>query len=306
MKNVTLKQLRILAAVSKTGSMAAAARELNVTPPAITMQMQLLEQMIGLPVIERTGEKTAPTTAGEKILKASQRIQAILSECDQEIGQLKGIRGGRISVGVVSTAKYFAPRALAAFRDKHPGVEVRLLVSNRQETIRLLECLELDVAIMGRPPENLDLDSEVIGDHPHVIVGCGDHPLAFTDLKIHDLSSENFFVRELGSGTRSLMERFFEESGFSPRIGMEIGSNETIKQAVKAGLGIAFISAHTVAPEIERKEVAVLHVAGLPITRQWFVVRLRDKKVMPAADAIWKFLATKGRNFLAEPPNLRI
>jgi len=285
--------------------MAAAARELNVTPPAITMQMQLLEQMIGLPVIERSGDKTAPTAAGDKILGAAQRIQAILSECDQEISNLKGIKGGRIAVGVVSTAKYFAPRALAAFRDIHPEVEVRLVVGNRRETIRLLGSLELDVAIMGRPPENLDLESAVIGDHPHVIVGSGAHRLASARLKVSDLSNENFFVRELGSGTRSLMERFFEESGFTPRIGMEIGSNETIKQAVMAGLGIAFISAQTVAEEIGRGQMAVLDVAGLPITRQWFVVRLRDKKVMPAAEAVWKFLSTEGRSFLAAPVNLR-
>ena len=298
MRNLTLRQLRILSAVVKTGSMAGAARQLHVTPPAITVQMQQLEEGAGLPLVERLGEGTAATAAGKILLGAAHRIEAILAECDQEIARLKGIKGGRVSVGVVSTAKYFAPRALAAFRARHPEVELRLMVHNRRETIAALKELALDLAIMGRPPEHFDVESEVLGEHPHIIVAAGSHPLAGTPLTIQDLANETFFIREQGSGTRMLMESKFREEGFTPVVGMEIGSNETIKQAVIAGLGIAFISAHTVACEIADGRLTALKVEGLPVVRQWHAVRLREKAVMPAGEAMWRFLATDGHLYL--------
>ena len=301
MRNVTLKHFRVLSAVTKMGSMAGAARRLNVTPPAITVQIQQLEQTVGLPLVERIVDKTTPTQAGEIILRTAQRIEAVLAECAGEIAQLKGVEGGRVSVGVVSTAKYFAPKALAAFRQKHPGVDVRLAVGNRQETIRALRDLELDLAIMGRPPENLDLQSILLGDHPHIIIAPAEHPLAGRPLKIADLSKETFFVREPGSGTRLLMERLFEQADFEPVVGMEIGSNETIKQAVIAGLGVAFISAHTVAVELADGRLEALDVEGLPMMRQWFAVRVSDKAAMPAGQAIWSFLSAEGKTFLPQP-----
>jgi LysR family transcriptional regulator, low CO2-responsive transcriptional regulator len=285
------------------GSMAGAARRLNVTPPAITVQIQQLEQTVGLPLVERLGDRTTPTEAGEIVLRTAHRIEALLAECGQEIAQLKGVQGGSVSAGVVSTAKYFAPKALAAFRQKHPGVDVRLSVGNRQETIRALRDLELDLAIMGRPPEQLDLESAVLGNHPHIIVAAAGHPLTGAKLTIADLTKETFFIREPGSGTRILMERLFEQAGFDPIVGMEIGSNETIKQAVIAGLGVAFISAHTVAVEIADGRLTMLGVAGLPMVREWYVVRLRDKAVMPAGQAMWRFLSTEGQNFLPKPEN---
>ncbi len=284
------------------GSMAGAARRLNVTPPAITVQVQQLEQSVGLPLLERLGDKTTPTEAGEIVLRTAQRIEALLAECGGEIAQLKGIEGGRVSAGVVSTAKYFAPKALAAFRLRHPGVDVRLSVGNRQETIRALRDLELDIAVMGRPPEHLDLESVLLGSHPHIIVAPAGHPLTGAKLTISDLSQETFFVRESGSGTRALMERLFEQADFDPIVGMEIGSNETIKQAVIAGLGVAFISAHTVAVEITDGRLTMLDVSGLPMMREWYAVRLREKAVMPAGQALWSFFASEGRKFLPQPP----
>jgi LysR family transcriptional regulator, low CO2-responsive transcriptional regulator len=300
MRNVTLRQLRILTAVTKTGSMAGAARQLHVTPPAITVQMQQLEETVGLPLIERLGEGTTPTGAGDILLRAAHRIEALLAECDQEIGQLKGIKGGRVTAGVVSTAKYFAPKALAAFKQQHPGVDLHLSVYNRQETIAALRDLALDMAIMGRPPEHLDLESAELGDHPHIVVAPRDHPLAGKPVSIEGLAGETFFIREPGSGTRQLMEKLFLDRGFTPNIGMEIGSNETLKQAVIAGLGISFISAHTVAVELADGRLTELKVEGLPVVRKWYVVRLREKAVMPAAEAMWRFLVTEGHTFLPQ------
>ena len=282
-RNVTLKHFRVLSAVTKMGSMAGAARRLNVTPPAITVQIDDLSRRLGCRWWRRVGDKTTPTGAGEIILRTAHRIEALLAECGGEIAKLAGVEGG---AGGVGAAKYFAPKALAAFRQKHPGVDVRLAVGNRQETIRALRDLELDIAIMGRPPENIDLESVSLGIHPHIIVAPTGHPLTGAKLTIADLAKETFFVREPGSGTRLLMERMFEQADFDPIVGMEIGSNETIKQAVIAGLGIAFISAHTVAIEIADGRLVMLDVAGLPMMREWFAVRMREKAVMPAGQAL--------------------
>ena len=299
MSRVTLKQLRALAAVVRTGSVSGAARVLNVTPPAVTLQMRLLEETAGMPLVERPGAGVRPTEGGRELLAAATRIEAALGECGEALEALAGMDGGRVSVGVVSTAKYFAPRALAAFAKAHPNVEIRLQVGNRAETISALRSYDLDFAVTGRPPEDFEVEKDVIGDHPHIIVAPPDHPLARRKrIALANLGQEAFLVREQGSGTRLLMQRLFAEAGLSPEIGMEIGSNETIKQAVMAGLGIAFISAHTVSAEIEDGRLAELNVSGLPAMRKWFVVKQREKRLLPAAQALWNFLATSGVRFL--------
>jgi DNA-binding transcriptional LysR family regulator len=298
---VTLKQLRALDATLRTGTISKAAQALGVTPPAVTMQMRLLEQAAGLPLLERTESGLRPTDAGAIVLDTAHRCEAALEDCNDALQALKGAGGGRVTVGVVSTAKYFAPRALAAFSSAHPNVEMRLSVGNRSKTIDALRDYELDLAVMGRPPASFEVEEAVIGDHPHVIVAPPDHPFAGKRrLAISKLADETFLLREEGSGTRILMQRLFAEMGLNPNIGMEIGSNETIKQAVMARLGIALISAHTVAPEIKEGRLAILDVSGLPVVRQWFVVRRRDKDLMPASQALWDFLAASAADFLPD------
>jgi DNA-binding transcriptional LysR family regulator len=305
MKNVTLKQLRTFATVARSNTLAAAAEALHVTPPAVTIQMQLLEETIGLPLIERTPRGHRVTAAGRELVTAATRIDQILAECANGLQSLRGLSAGSATVGVVSTAKYFAPKALAAFARAHPGLEVKLVIGNREEIIDALEQYRVDVAVMGRPPETMELDREVIGDNPHIVIAAPDHPLAGArQIPLAALAAETFLVREPGSGTRTLMERRLAEAKVTPRIGMEIASNETIKQAVMAGLGIAFISAHTVAVEIADGRLVPLDVAGLPIMRQWFVVKRSDRTLLPAAAALHAFLASDGVGFLPEVAGL--
>jgi DNA-binding transcriptional LysR family regulator len=291
MRNVTLKQLRMFAEVARAGSMTGAAGVLNVSPPAITLQMQLLQAHAGLPLLERSPAGMAPTEAGREVLQAAERIEAILAECGWALAGLSGSTRGEVSVGIISTAKYFAPRVLAAFARTHPGVEISLLIGNRAEIIAGLSHFRADIAIMGRPPKELDVVATPIGDHPHVIVAPPDHRLApCRDIDPAALASETLLVREPGSGTLGLMERFFADFGIAPRIGMQISSNETIKQAVMAGLGIAFISGHTVEAEIADGRLVALDIRGLPVMRQWNVVHLRDRRLMPAVRILERFL----------------
>ncbi len=312
MRDITLKQLRAFAGVVRTGSVTGAASLLHVSPPAVTLQMQLLQEHVGLPLIERSPAGMIPTEAGREVLRAIERIEAILADSRGVLDALAGSERGTVSVGVISTAKYFAPRLLVAFARTHPGIELKLTIGNRAEILSGLSHFQLDIAITGRPPAELDVVATPIGDHPHLIVAAPDHPLAGQKhLDPASLTAETFLVREPGSGTLGLMERFFADAGVAPRIGMQISSNETIKQAVMAGLGIAFISGHTVEAEIEDGRLVTLDVKGLPIVRQWYVVHLRERRLMPAVQITRHFLTelsqdlSPGRTAIATAPEGR-
>lgn len=301
MRDVTLKQLRVVQAVARTGRITFAANELRVTPPAVTLQLKLLESAVGLVLFERTRQGLRLTDAGQYVLGLQTRIEAALLECSEALSEMKGLTRGRVAIGVVSTAKYFAPRAVAAFAAAHPRIEVKLIEGNRETIVAALERFELDIAIMGSPPGTLAAAHRTIGDHPFIIVAPAGHRLAARRrVTLAALANEKFLLREPGSGTRTLMERMFAKHEVVPRTVTEFGSNETIKQAVMAGLGLAFISAHTVAAEIAAGWLSVLHVEGLPIVRQWYAVRAEQKQLLPAGLAMWDFLMREGAGFLPE------
>lgn len=305
MHDITLRQLRAITAIARTGKVVSAANALGVTPPAVTMQIKQVEESIGLPVFERADGMLRPTDAGAALVHTASRIEAELRDCAEALAGLAGLEHGSVSVGVVSTAKYFAPRMLAAFAQNYPMISLRLSVANRSETLIALEDHRFDIFIMGRPPTEMAVEAQEIGDHPHVFIAPPDHPLARRKrLKLADLAHETVLVREPGSGTRILMERLFAEAQFEPTIGMEIASNETIKQAVMAGLGLSLISAHTVAAEIRSGHLAILPLPGLPIWRKWFVVRPATKRLLPADRTLWTFLAHQGASFLPSIPGL--
>jgi DNA-binding transcriptional LysR family regulator len=302
----SLRQLRALGAVCRTGSVSEAAHALGVTPPAVTQQLRLLEQALGgLPLTERAGAVTRATQAGAEALVALGRIESALADCAAAIESLSGQQGrlgGRLAVGVISTAKYFAPFALAAFQRQFPAVEIRVLVGNRQATFDALEAFEVDVAIMGRPPEHIPVEQAVIGDNPHVIVAPPEHRLAKRRrIALDEIARETFLLREPGSGTRDLLGRLFDNHGFTLGPRTEIGSNETIKQAVMAGMGVALLSLHTLAAEVRDGRLKILDVVGLPVVRQWFVVRHRDKRLLPAGQALWEHLCRAGAEYLPRP-----
>ena len=303
-RDITMKQLRALSAVVSTGTVSGAAKILHVTPPAVSLQLKQFEELTGLKLLERNSDGLKPTPAGQEILDTSRRIESLLSGCSDGLDAIKGMTKGSVRVGVISTAKYFAPRALAAFKKEHSDIEMNLQVGNRKETVAALEAFEFDFAIMGRPPKQFEVERAMIGPHPHILIAPPDHPLANKrDIKPKGLDGEAFLLREEGSGTRALTEDLLERAGLPQASGMEMGSNETIKQAVMAGLGIALISAHTVSVELEENRLSWLDVEGFPIERSWQVIRRSQKILMPAAQALWDFMVSNGHSFLPETPS---
>ncbi len=304
MLNLSLRQLRSIIAIGKTGRIANAANTLGLTGPAVTLQLQQAEEEAGLTLFDRTSEGLLPTAAGTAVMAAAREIEERLRLLSDELESLAGARTGTLKLGVVSTAKYFAPRLIAAFLKRHPGIRVDLHVGNRSEIIGSLREHGLDIALMGRPPRDVPLRSLVFGDHPLVIVAPPDHPLATAqDIPRERIAREHFLIRESGSGTRMSLEIFF--AGMPEKLeqlGTEMGSNETIKQAVMAGLSIAFISGHTIEQELQLQRLVILDVEGMPIRRQWFAVSRFERSQSPAMGAFQDFLTLHGPAYLPVTP----
>ncbi|WP_311032524.1 LysR family transcriptional regulator [Mesorhizobium koreense] len=300
MRNLTLKQLKAVQAIVDHGKIINAANALGLSPPAVTIQLRQLEEEAGLTLFDRTTDGMRPTAAGLAFLDAAQAIEERLRMLDDQMDAIRGVKTGSIRLGAVSTAKYFAPRLMAAFMKEYPDIEMRLVIGNRAETIASLKNRDIDIALMGRPAKDVPVRASAFGDHPLVIIAPPDHPLAGTrDISKERIAEEHFIIREPGSGTRISLEIFLGEvPGRIDDLGLEMDSNETIKQAVMAGLGIAFISAHTIAFEVEAGRLVILDVAGMPIRRQWFSVMRSDHAISPAMATFHDFLMRKGAMYL--------
>jgi DNA-binding transcriptional LysR family regulator len=307
MKNLTLRQIRIFASAARHSSFARAAEELHLTAPAVSMQIKELEDEIGSPLFSRVGRRVELTSAGEYFWMFARRVQSTLAEADSVMQRLKGAETGTLRIGLVSTAKYSVPRMLGLFRKDHPGIQIKIDVCNRDRLLELLRDGDIDLAVMGRPPKHLDTRAEVFAHHPHAFVAGPEHSLAqHSGIAANALNSEEIISREEGSGTRVIMQTYFENHRLRPHITMEMSSNETIKQAVIAGLGISFVSLHTVGLEIEHGQLVVLDIEDTPVLRAWHVVVLANRHLSAAAEAFRYFMLEHGARLLAEQfPNLQ-
>jgi len=301
MKNATFRQLRVFSEVARHMSFSKAAQSLHLTPPAVTMQIKELEGHVGMPLFQRDGRQVSLTTPGEYMLVYARRVLATLKDAEDAAARLQRLEIGTLSIGMVSTAEYFLPRLLAGFRREHQGVDVRLAVGNREELVRMLQANEVDIAIMGRPPRELATRAEPFAAQPHVFVAPPDHPLARRGrLPVEALRPFAFIVREDGSGTRASMQSFFEKARFEPEVVMQMASNETIKQAVMAGMGLSYLSLHTVGLELDSGLLTLLDVDGTPVVRAWNVVHTLSRILSPAAEAFRYFMLERGEACLAE------
>lgn len=300
-RTLTLRQLQIFVVAARHLSYARAAEELHLTPPAVSMQLKQLEDNVGLPLFERLGRGVALTAAGELLVHHALRVLGEIKDAEANLQAMLGAETGQLSVGLVSTAKYFMPRLLARFAQLHPGIEVQFSVGNRESLLQKLQDNAIDLAVMGRIPTEIDAHAEPMASHPYVLIGPADHPLrAARRFDLHELRQETFLLREEGSGSRRVAEEMFKNHLFTPPRTISMGSNETIKQAVMAGMGIALISLHTLPLELKTGEVSVLDALGTPIERTWYVVHMNAKRLLPAGQRFREFLLDNAAAALAQ------
>ncbi len=299
MRGLTIRQLQVFVCAARHLSFARAAEELHLTQPAISMQVKELESTVGLPLFDRGGRRVALTTPGEYFLVHARRMLAVLKDAADTMARMKGVESGRLTIGLVSTAKYFVPRLLAEFRREHPGIELRLEVGNRQALLGQLTNNEVDLAVMGTPPRELDTRAEPFAANPLVMIAAPGHRLAqLSQVPVALLGDETFLVREPGSGTRTSMQIFLKERRIHPAAMVEMPSNETIKQAVMAEMGVSILSLHTIGLELRADAIRMLEVEGLPLMRRWHVVNMRAKLLSPAAEAFRYFILEHGQSVL--------
>jgi DNA-binding transcriptional LysR family regulator len=298
--NVTFRQLRVFAEVARCGSVLRAAEALHLTPPAVSMQVKEIESQVGLTLFDRAGRRLSLSTAGEYFLVYARRLLATLKEAEDAMARFKRVESGLLTIGMVSSAKYFLPPLLAAFHAEHPAVEVRLKLGSREQLVALMQGGEVDLAVMGRPPKDWPNRAEPFAMHPHGLVTAPDHPFAAAESVLAAmLAREGFIVRESGSGTRAALDEFLGAHHLQPVFIMEMDSTEAIKQAVMAGMGVSLLSLHTVGLERRLGLIAVPQVEGLPLMRRWHVVSAAAKLLSPAAEAFRYFVLERGEAQLA-------
>jgi len=286
MLKITLRQLEILEAVARCGSFSRASVELHLTQPAVSMQIKQLEGLLGLSLFEHMGKHIHLTEAGRETLRAGRAIGNELSNLEQTLADLQGLKGGSLNVSAASTASVFAARLMALFRTLHPDMRISLNVVNREMLLQHLKESIIDLALRGQPPEGLDLAARPFMDNPLVVIAATGHPLAGSHkIPLSRLLEEPLVGRELGSGTRSALEKFLAERGLHFTPAMEMNKNEAIKQAVEAGLGVGVVSLHTVQAELASNQLCILDVQGFPLKRQWYIVQREGKRLSPAAHA---------------------
>jgi LysR family transcriptional regulator, low CO2-responsive transcriptional regulator len=293
--DATFRQIQVFETVARHLSFSRAARELNMTQPGVSTHLRQLERHTGLPLFEQVGKKIFLTSAGLEMLRYSRVIIQQLKETDEAFAELKSIHRGLLNVAVISAGDYFFPGLLAEFCKRHDGVTVRLTVNNRDEIVHQLLENTTDLSVLLRPPDSPDIVAEVFAPQPHLVVAPPQHPLAGRKrIPIAALANEPFIVRERGSDTRLAMDETLAENGARFKVIMEIRSTETIKQAVIAGLGVSFLSAHTVGDELNLGRLVVLDVEGFPVMREWHIVHHKSKRLPPVATAFKEFLIQEG------------
>ena len=295
MRPYTLKQIQTFIEVARQRSVSKAAERLFVTQPAVSMQIRQLEDAFGLPLIEPIGRNIQLTHAGETFLTHAIAAMGQLKDLESQMAEHVGLKRGRIDLAVVSTAKYFIPMLLVRFGRQFPGIDIQLKIDNRENILSLLARNEIDLVVMGRAPANLDCEATPFATNPQAFVAEPGHALVRRKhLPFSALADYGFVVREEGSGTRAAMERLFSEHQTLMNVVMVMPSNESIKQAVMAGMGLSFLSMRTVRHELASGHIALLDIEGMPLMGNWYITHLRQKKLSPAATSFKAFLTEQG------------
>jgi DNA-binding transcriptional LysR family regulator len=290
-RHATLRQLQVFETIVRLGSFTRAAEELFLTQPTVSMQIKKLTDVLDMPLFEHVGRNVQPTEAGMELYEACRSMFATLANLEMKIADFKGVKRGRLRLGAITTAKYFAPEVLGEFSLRYPGIEVSLKVTNRERIIERMCANEDDLYIMGHAPsDQLEVESFPIAPNPLVVMAPRNHPLVGQkNIPLKRIANEPFILREPGSGIRDAMLRTFDAHNLQPKVRMELGSNEAIKHAIVGGLGLSVLSLHTLTLEGTDGPVAVLDVQRFPIIRQWYLVYPKSKELSLVSRAFVDF-----------------
>ncbi|WP_198262515.1 LysR family transcriptional regulator [sulfur-oxidizing endosymbiont of Gigantopelta aegis] len=282
--NLTFRQLKVFEVVARHLNYTSAAKELHLSQPAVSMQVKQLEEQVDTPLIEKLGKKLYLTDVGYEMQTYARSTIQQLIDLEENISQMKTLQQGHLKLAVASTTNHFVIRLLASFAKVHPKIRISLEVTNRSTLLDLLDKNECDLVIMGSPPEGYNLVSSPLLENPLVVVACPNHYLvAKKQVSLKDLAKEEFVIREVGSGTRSAVERFFIEHELEFKTKMDMSNNRAIKHAAEEGLGLAIVSIHTLELELKAKTLKIVNVEGFPIYRHWYVVQREGKRLSPIA-----------------------
>jgi len=297
--HITFRQLETFTEVVRQGSMQRAAEAMRMTQPAVSQHIKELEGQVGQRLFDRGGRRLSLTAAGEQFLFQARKLLATLRETEDAMARFSRLESGRLTIGMVSAAKYFLPQLLAQFHAEHPAVEVRLRLGVRDALGAMLEAREVDLCIMGRAPREIRCRVEPFAQHPHVLITAPGHRFARAEeVPASALADEPFIVREADSGTRAVLQEYLDEYQIQPKILMEMPSNEAIKQAVMAGMGVSLLSLHTLALELKTGLIATPQVEGFPRMRRWSLIHA-GTYLSPATEAFRYFMLEHAESYLA-------
>jgi DNA-binding transcriptional LysR family regulator len=288
--HLTLRQLEIFEAVARLGSVTRAAEALHLTQPAVSIQLKTLTEAVGHPLTALAGRGLRLTQAGRDLHETCLQLAAVWSRFEAQRDEEAALQRGTLRVAVVTTAKYFLPKALGLFVQRHPGIEVALEVQNRDGVLERLRDRVDDLYVMSAPPLEWPIDAHPFLDNPLVVIA----PRSFAppgrgELTLGALAGQRFLLRENGSGTRLAVDAYLARERVRLAHRMTVGSNEAIKQAVAGGLGLSILSRHAVS-DADMSEIRILPVRDFPMVGAWHIVHWRDARLSAAADAFRAYL----------------
>lgn len=293
-RRITFRQLETFSAVSRLRSFTKAADALHLTQPAVSIQIRQIVDTIGLPLFEQSGRDVVLTPAGEELLRTVRSLDDVWNRFESAIDELKGMKRGKLRVALVTTAKYFLPRMLGAFCQRYPEIDIELEIANREKIVERLRNNQDDIYVMSYPPNDLDIVRIPFLDNAYVVIAPARHWALGRPVSLAELSGEPFILREMGSGSRHVIEQHMREEHVQLKVRLSLASNEAIRDLVASGMGLSVLSRHALGRNPERDGLAILDVEGFPLKQAWNVVHLSGKILSLPAKAFLDELLEQG------------
>jgi len=290
--NITIRQLKVFREVARLQSFTRASKVLHLTQPAVSMQIKQLEEAVGLKLFEKQGRQISLTDAGDEIRLLSDSVLQQIDETQDHLQQIASGDQGKLRLAVATTVASVATRLMARFNEQHPAMSLHFTVTNREGLIQLLQNNETDIVIMGKPPEDLQLDTQELMANPLVIIAPPSHPLCESGkpVSLNTLFQQDFILREPSSGTRQAIERFMNTRGRTLHSSIEMNSNDAITQSVAEGLGLGIVSVHTVTNELKQGRLKLIDATGFPLHRSWYMVQRKGKRLSPLSERFKSYI----------------